>query len=287
MPLCAPTGGRSSSTLRPNRATRPSCRARSRRLEHGQRLRLVLGAAVVEGDGERLPLDVVPVDVDGEGLEPLAPRQRLGLELEAVLADVDELVEADDAARIGARAAADAGDERVAAVQPASSSRVASGTRPRAARRRSARGRRRRRAGSPPRSGRLGERASRSVAVHAPRIRAVALKLVLIGLVAGLFSALFGVGGGIVIVPLLILAARVLESRSRRRPRSRRSGSRRSPARSSTPSRATSTSPTPPWSACPQPPERRRDARSSASRAGARSRSPAPRRAIAVWLLVG
>lgn len=32
-------------------------------------------------------------------------------------------------------------------------------------------------------------------------------KLVLIGLVAGLFSALFGVGGGIVIVPLLILLA--------------------------------------------------------------------------------
>jgi hypothetical protein len=33
----------------------------------------------------------------------------------------------------------------------------------------------------------------------------VSLKLVGIGLVAGLFSALFGVGGGIVIVPLLIL----------------------------------------------------------------------------------
>ncbi|NUT55120.1 MAG: sulfite exporter TauE/SafE family protein [Thermoleophilia bacterium] len=31
------------------------------------------------------------------------------------------------------------------------------------------------------------------------------LKLLAIGLVAGLFSALFGVGGGIVIVPLLIL----------------------------------------------------------------------------------
>ena len=30
------------------------------------------------------------------------------------------------------------------------------------------------------------------------------MRLVLIGLVAGLFSALFGVGGGIVIVPLLI-----------------------------------------------------------------------------------
>ncbi len=35
----------------------------------------------------------------------------------------------------------------------------------------------------------------------------MALKLVLIGLVAGLFSALFGVGGGIVIVPLLIILA--------------------------------------------------------------------------------
>ena len=32
------------------------------------------------------------------------------------------------------------------------------------------------------------------------------MRLVAIGLVAGLFSALFGVGGGIVIVPLLIMA---------------------------------------------------------------------------------
>src|SRR5436853_6771796 len=31
------------------------------------------------------------------------------------------------------------------------------------------------------------------------------MRLVLIGLVAGFFSALFGVGGGIVIVPLLVL----------------------------------------------------------------------------------
>lgn len=34
------------------------------------------------------------------------------------------------------------------------------------------------------------------------------LRLIVIGLVAGLFSALFGVGGGIVVVPLLILAVR-------------------------------------------------------------------------------
>ena len=33
------------------------------------------------------------------------------------------------------------------------------------------------------------------------------MRLVLIGLLAGLFSALFGVGGGIVVVPLLILFA--------------------------------------------------------------------------------
>jgi uncharacterized membrane protein YfcA len=34
------------------------------------------------------------------------------------------------------------------------------------------------------------------------------VRLVVIGLLAGFFSALFGVGGGIVVVPLLILLAR-------------------------------------------------------------------------------
>jgi uncharacterized protein len=34
------------------------------------------------------------------------------------------------------------------------------------------------------------------------------VRLVVIGVLAGLFSALFGVGGGIVVVPLLILLAR-------------------------------------------------------------------------------
>src|SRR5204863_8293768 len=39
----------------------------------------------------------------------------------------------------------------------------------------------------------------------------MAVRLVLIGLVAGFFSALFGVGGGIIMVPLLILVARFSE----------------------------------------------------------------------------
>ncbi len=120
VPLCAATGGRSSSTLRPNRATSPSARAQvGDCLELRPRCLLVIRPAVVEADRERLPLDVVPVDAVCEGLEPLAPGQRLGLELEAVLADVDQLVEPDDPARIVARPAADAGDERVAAVEPA------------------------------------------------------------------------------------------------------------------------------------------------------------------------
>jgi uncharacterized protein len=42
----------------------------------------------------------------------------------------------------------------------------------------------------------------------APAGRRTLLSLVAIGLVAGVFSALFGVGGGIIIVPLLILLLR-------------------------------------------------------------------------------
>jgi uncharacterized membrane protein YfcA len=37
------------------------------------------------------------------------------------------------------------------------------------------------------------------------------VQLVAIGLLAGLFSALFGVGGGVLVVPLLILTARYSE----------------------------------------------------------------------------
>ena len=46
---------------------------------------------------------------------------------------------------------------------------------------------------------------------YPPRVadRGTTLRLVLIGLVSGVFSALFGVGGGIVIVPLLVLWLRL------------------------------------------------------------------------------
>jgi uncharacterized protein len=43
---------------------------------------------------------------------------------------------------------------------------------------------------------------------------AAMLRLVAIGLVAGLFSALFGVGGGIVVVPLLLVLERFRERRA-------------------------------------------------------------------------
>jgi uncharacterized protein len=40
---------------------------------------------------------------------------------------------------------------------------------------------------------------------------AAMLRLVVIGLAAGLFSALFGVGGGIIVVPLLLIVERFKE----------------------------------------------------------------------------
>jgi hypothetical protein len=93
--------------------------ARPRRhgLEQSERSVLVVRAAVVEADRERLQLDVLPGDGGGELLQPSAPLLRLRLELQAVLADVDELVDAHDPLRVGARAAAHARDERVAAME--------------------------------------------------------------------------------------------------------------------------------------------------------------------------
>ena len=117
----------------------------------------------------------------------------------------------------------------------------------------------------------------------------MALKLVLIGLVAGLFSALFGVGGGIVIVPLLILVAG-FESRGRDRDVARRDrdhGARgHDPLRVRGPRRRRSRRPRRPARG------RRRRRRATgvqqrvSGRAARRSRSPALLAAIAIWLLV-
>ena len=120
-PCARSTGGRSSSTLRPKRATSPSCaRPLGDRLEQRERLLLVLRAG---GSGSVTVSGLRSTSSQStrrrELLQPLAPVRGLGLELEPVLADVDELVEADDPPRVGARPAADAGDERVAAVQAA------------------------------------------------------------------------------------------------------------------------------------------------------------------------
>ena len=52
---------------------------------------------------------------------------------------------------------------------------------------------------------RAGSAAIRASASTLRRVRHVVPKLVGIGLLAGFFGALFGVGGGIVIVPLLVL----------------------------------------------------------------------------------
>jgi hypothetical protein len=51
----------------------------------------------------------------------------------------------------------------------------------------------------------LGQSCDRRRVVHGRENRRVTVKLVSIGLVAGFFSALFGVGGGVIMVPLLVV----------------------------------------------------------------------------------
>jgi uncharacterized membrane protein YfcA len=117
-----------------------------------------------------------------------------------VVADVHELGDADDTARVALAAPADARDERVAGREPAQFRlrfrRYMCILRPRHDRREHTvdveqdRG------------------APRVVDQSLQRIHAAydtAVRLVVIGLVAGFLSALLGVGGGVVIVPLLLL----------------------------------------------------------------------------------
>ena len=170
-------------------------------LEILERRDLVLGLAVVERDRQPLVLHG-PVDAGGERVDLVAPAVGLRRELEAVGAHVADALDADHAPGVLSRPPADAGDEGVAAREPGDlgaslvrHARVLGTGRD---------GRQspvdveqdRRQLGS------LREPFDRRHGSYDTGVRFVA-----IGLAAGFFSALFGVGGGIVVVPLLILAA--------------------------------------------------------------------------------
>jgi uncharacterized protein len=168
-------------------------------LEVLERLVLALGFPVVERNGQPLVLDG-PVDARSEVVDLVSPATRFWRELEAVRAHVAHPIDPDEPARFVAGPAADAGDECVAADESPK---------------------------LPPRllgNARLGralhDRRERPVYVQDDRSQHrglretvelghgsydTAVRLIAIGLVAGFFSALFGVGGGIVVVPLLIL----------------------------------------------------------------------------------
>ena len=130
------------------------------------------------------------------------------VELEPVLAGVGQLVDADDRAR-DARSRGRSRRRRARSGRRGarSSARVPSGTR-------ASSGRATIGARTPSTSrkmaARSGSEASSVECVHARRVGGMATaKLVGIGLVAGAFGALFGVGGGIVIVPLLVCVLRL------------------------------------------------------------------------------
>jgi hypothetical protein len=162
----------------------------------------------MERDGQPLALRR-PVDGVGERVDFRRPALGLRVELEAVLAHGDDAVDSDQPPDLVRGSAADTGDEGVAGCElPEHGARrfryigvlgaVDDGSegpvhveqerclaRP------------------------LGETDERIPCVHHCRENtAVVANLVLIGLAAGLFSALFGVGGGIVVVPLLLLLER-------------------------------------------------------------------------------
>ena len=122
-------------------------------------------------------------------------------------ADVDDALDADQPPRLLAAAAADAAHERVPLRQAGDFGpcfrRHLGQLRPGDDRRQ--------RAVHVEEHGRQGRILAqpRQRILHRPQNTAV--RLLAIGLLAGLFSALFGVGGGIVVVPLLILFARYSE----------------------------------------------------------------------------
>src|SRR5207247_10748142 len=82
-----------------------------------ERLLLVHGPAVVGGDGQA-PVLALPVDRRRAPVELAAPAIGLGCELEPVGSDVAHTVDPDEPPRVLSGAAADAGDEGVAADEP-------------------------------------------------------------------------------------------------------------------------------------------------------------------------
>ena len=162
----------------------------------------VLSRPVVEGEAQPLVLDR-PVDGVRERTQAAAPLRSLRVELEAVPAHVDELVDSHDALRFLACAAAHAGDERVLGGEAAQlGARLVRHARVlRTVDDRSEDAVHVEEDPGPPRLG--AQRLEQFVGLHPPTIRAV--RLIPIGLLAGFLGALFGVGGGIIVVPLLIL----------------------------------------------------------------------------------
>ena len=166
-----------------------------------ERLALVRRLAVVERNREALVLDG-PVDAGGERVDLVPPAIGLRGELEAVGAHVAHAVDVDHAPGVVTGTAADARHERVLL-------RESLDLRAGLVRHPCVLG-----AGRDGRQGPVdveedcgelgsfGEPFDRRHSSYDTGVRFVA-----IGLVAGFFSALFGVGGGIVVVPLLILAA--------------------------------------------------------------------------------
>ena len=154
----------------------------------------------MERGRELLVLRRGPGDLCEKPLQPFAPPGCLAVKLQPVVPDVDELGDADDSLRIRPGTTRDARDECIAPVQAAKLlTRLV-----RDARILGPRNDRCEHAVDVQEERRL-RLDPRRVGPADPHCKNTRVRLVLIGLVAGFFSALFGVGGGIVIVPLLLL----------------------------------------------------------------------------------
>jgi hypothetical protein len=156
----------------------------------------------VEGQSEALPLLGRPVHAGSELSQLLSPRLRPGLQLQSVLSYVPDSLNVHQSRRVGSWPPADASHQRVAVGQSHQlGARLLRHTR-------LSRERCNRREGPVHvqeygrRLGLLRETGEKGGGVHHPYDTPV--RLALIGLVAGFFGALFGVGGGIIMVPLLL-----------------------------------------------------------------------------------